>query len=79
MMLCFDCASLGHSAEAVAICADCGAAICADHARISPHWLKRTAVINRTVSVEPPARLIRCGVCQTAHDHAPTASYMETG
>ncbi len=27
-MNCFDCTALGHPAEAVAICADCGAAVC---------------------------------------------------
>jgi len=78
-MNCFDCAALGHSAAAVAICGDCGAAVCQDHALMSPHWLTRTAVINRIVNVEPPARLIRCRVCQTAHDAAPTATYRETG
>ncbi len=67
-MNCFDCASLGHPVDAVAVCADCGAAICHDHAHVAPHWLSRTAVINRTVRVEPPARMIRCGVCQLADD-----------
>lgn len=78
-MNCFDCVSLGHSTDAVAVCADCGAALCHDHAHVSAHWLTRTAVINRTVIVEPPARLIRCGVCQAAHDAAPTAHYGATG
>ena len=61
-MNCFDCASLGHSTDAVAVCADCGAALCHDHAHVSAHWLTRTAVINRTVIVEPPARTdpLRC-------------------
>jgi hypothetical protein len=27
-MNCFDCAALGDHADAVAICADCGAAVC---------------------------------------------------
>ena len=67
-MNCFDCASLGHSTDAVAVCTDCGAALCHDHAHVAAHWLTCTAVINRTVTVEPPARTIRCGVCQAAHD-----------
>jgi hypothetical protein len=28
-------------------------------------------VINRTVAIEPPARTIRCAVCQAARDAAP--------
>ncbi len=67
-MNCFDCASLDHSTDAVAVCADCGAALCPYHTRVSARWLTRTVVINRTVTVEPPARTIRCGVCQAAED-----------
>jgi len=78
-MNCFDCASLGHSADAVAVCADCGAALCHEHAHVSPHWLTRTAVINRIVVVEPPARMIRCNVCQAAHDSVPATRYGATG
>ncbi len=77
-MNCFDCASLGHSLDAVAVCADCGAAICHGHAHVSPHWLSRTGVINRTVRVEPPARTIRCGVCQLADDAAHATRYGAT-
>ena len=69
-MNCLDCASLGRHTPAVGICTDCGAGICADHARLSPHWLTRTAAVNRVVAVEPPARLLRCPVCQSAHDAA---------
>lgn len=69
-MNCFDCTALGKTVAAVGICADCGAGICPDHARLSPHWLTRTQVINRQVVVEPPARVLRCSVCQTAHDAA---------
>ena len=34
-MKCFDCAELGGHADAVAICADCGPAVCADHAHVT--------------------------------------------
>ena len=78
-MKCFDCSSLGHSTDAVAVCADCGAALCPDHSHVSAHWLTRTEVINRTVIVEPPARTIRCNVCQTAHDAAATSHHQATG
>jgi hypothetical protein len=36
-------------------------------------------VINRVVAVEPPARVIRCAVCQAARDAAPAASYAPAG
>ena len=53
-MNCFDCAALGDHIDAVAICADCGAAVCHDHAHVTARWLTRTMVINRVVAVEPP-------------------------
>ena len=74
-MNCFDCAALGGDAAAVAVCGDCGAAVCAGHAHVTARWLTRTMVINRVVAVEPPARTIRCSVCQAARDAAPAASY----
>ena len=67
---CFDCAALGQAAGAVAACVDCGAGVCPGHAHVAPRWLTRTAVINRTVTVERPARTIRCGLCQQARDAA---------
>ena len=70
-MNCFDCVALGQPADAVAVCADCGAAVCPDHAHVTARWLTRTMLINRIVLVEPPARTIRCGVCQAARDAAP--------
>jgi hypothetical protein len=67
---CLDCTGLGRSVAAVAICADCGAGVCRDHAQVIPRWLTRTAVVNRTVRADPPARVIRCGLCQQARDAA---------
>jgi hypothetical protein len=67
---CFDCAAVGHQVAAVGVCLDCGAGICAEHVRLSPHWLTRTEVINRVVAVEPPARMLRCPVCQAACEAA---------
>lgn len=70
-MNCYDCAALDTQTPAVALCVDCGAAICAGHAHVTARRLTRTAVINRVVPVDPPARVIRCTVCQAAHDAAP--------
>ena len=78
-MNCFDCAALGESAHAVAVCQECGAALCSDHAHVAPRWLIYSAVINRTVAVEPPARTIRCGMCQAAHDAVPAGHSAATG
>ena len=51
---CFDCAARGDQVPAVAVCADCGAAVCHDHAHVTARWLTRTAVINRIEAIEPP-------------------------
>ncbi len=67
-MNCLDCAGHGRSEEAVAICADCGAGLCLDHAHVTPRWLTRAVPVNRVVAVEPPARTTRCGLCQQARD-----------
>ncbi len=74
-MNCFDCAARGQDTQAVAVCAGCGAAVCHDHAHVTARWLTRTMVINRVVTIEPPARTIRCGICQAARDAAPATDY----
>ena len=78
-MHCFDCAALGDATAAVAVCAGCGAAVCASHAHLTPRWLTTTMAINRVVAVEPPARTIRCTVCQAARDAIPATSYAAAG
>ncbi len=67
-MNCLDCATLGLSSVAVAICVDCGAGVCTDHGNVVPVWLTKTMVINRTVDVEPAERRIYCGTCLSAHE-----------
>ena len=78
-MNCFDCAALGEQTAGVAICADCGAAVCPAHAHVTPRWLTRTMVIDRTVAIEPPARTICCTVCQAARDAAAITRYAPAG
>ena len=67
-MNCYDCATNGDCNPAVATCIDCGAGLCLEHAVVLPHHLTRVEIINRRVDVEPPARLMYCDTCATAHD-----------
>ena len=67
-MICYDCAAIGRTTTAVAVCAGCGAAVCLDHAVVVPRYLTRTAAINRVETVEVPARIMHCGVCAAALD-----------
>jgi hypothetical protein len=78
-MICFDCATHGEASSAVAVCVGCGAGLCLEHAHVNPRWLTRTMAIDRTVSVEPPARVVRCGLCTHAEEAAahPAASANE--
>jgi hypothetical protein len=62
-MNCLDCGSTG----VVGVCADCGAAVCRDHAIVAPAALTRRVPINRVVPVEPAGRRLRCPVCNEAH------------
>jgi len=65
-MNCFDCANEGGPVAAIAVCHRCGAAICGNHAIVEPHHLTRTGTMGVQVPVDPPARLIWCGVCHSA-------------
>jgi hypothetical protein len=66
-MNCYDCAVTGDHRDAVAVCADCGAAVCIEHTVTARHWLTRTQTILRVEHVERAARVIRCGTCHAAH------------
>ncbi len=73
-MICLDCLNnprgpwpLGTSTDpVVAICHDCGAAVCKAHAVIEEESLTAVMAINRQVAVEPAARRIRCHQCAAA-------------
>jgi hypothetical protein len=66
-MNCYDCAVASDHRDAVAVCTDCGAGLCIEHAAQTRHWLTRTQTTLRVERVEPAARLIRCGTCHAAH------------
>ncbi|MEU1073564.1 MULTISPECIES: DUF2180 family protein [unclassified Streptomyces] len=65
-MHCYDCQSTHHTVvAAVAVCRQCGAAVCVDHAQIAREALHRTAGMG--VSTLPTAaRRITCTTCRTA-------------
>ena len=66
-MNCYDCTTQDRIGRpAVAVCRDCGAAVCDHHCVAREHHLTRTAVILRVEPVEPPARVIRCTTCDAA-------------
>ena len=65
-MNCYDCYSDGDIAQALSICHDCGAGVCADHATETQQHLTATLPMNLPVEVEPPQRRIRCRECQRA-------------
>ncbi len=66
-MNCLDCATLDQLTHpAVAVCRDCGAAVCADHLVARAQHLTRTGVMLRVEPVDPPARVIRCTTCDAA-------------
>lgn len=67
-MNCLDCNNPTTHVAAVAICHDCGAGICADHAVIETHYLTRMIPLGMPVAVEPPGRIIRCDTCAQAND-----------
>jgi len=70
-MNCYDCATQDRlTRPAVGICHDCGAGVCVDHSHRDVRWLTRTALINRVETIDPPERIIRCGICAAAHEAA---------
>ena len=67
-MNCYDCATEDHlNRAAVAVCHDCGAAVCNAHAVARAHPLTRIGAILRQEEVEPAARVVRCTTCDAAY------------
>ncbi|WP_088288380.1 DUF2180 family protein [Kineosporia sp. A_224] len=78
-MNCYECAARAMDAPAVAVCVDCGVALCIEHAEVTPRRLTRTGAMNRTVVVGPATRTVRCHLCRAAVDaatapHGPVAA-----
>lgn len=69
-MNCYECTARAVDTPAVAVCVDCGVALCIEHAEVTPRRLSRTAAMNRTVAVGPVTRTVRCHLCRAAVDAA---------
>jgi hypothetical protein len=66
-MNCLQCATNGRSTSAVAVCADCGAGVCLEHARI----VALTAQPVGLIPAHASGRQIRCTACPNAEAGAP--------
>jgi hypothetical protein len=69
-MNCYDCHQTGNTSAAVAVCHDCGAGVCADHAVQGQHALTVVTATNWQAPVDPPQRRIRCLTCAAAENAA---------
>ena len=72
-MICFDCTDTER--PAVAVCVDCGAAVCRQHVIVRPHRLTVVRALNRDESVDPPAQLAHCRTCDEARKAQTAAQY----
>lgn len=73
-MVCFDCARLGESREAVGLCHHCSAALCAEHARTVDDPVTATYTVCKTVVLPKRARLILCDLCRAALEQSHEAN-----
>ncbi|MFG2684108.1 DUF2180 family protein [Streptomyces sp. NPDC048392] len=69
-MHCLDCRTTGSNSPCVGVCQRCGAGVCAEHARIATHSVRRGPLIGTPAEAE--ARTVLCPLC--AATEAPTAA-----
>ncbi|MFG2095621.1 DUF2180 family protein [Streptomyces sp. NPDC048612] len=62
-MNCYDCAPDHASNAAVAICRNCGAALCHEHARSTPETVVRVHGVGKSTLPELARRIV-CTVCR---------------
>lgn len=65
-MNCYDCNEHGNDIPAIAVCHDCGAGVCIDHAKTQHVYRTRLVGLGLPIEIEPPARVIRCVTCSNA-------------
>jgi hypothetical protein len=69
-MNCYDCAQADLATTAVAVCHDCGAGICPEHAVRGQHTLTVARPVYYQAPVDPPQRRIWCQICAAAIEAA---------
>lgn len=68
-MNCLDClAERAQAVPAVAVCSDCGAGVCLDHAVLVARRVDARGLLGRRIPLPRGGRVVRCAVCQGAHD-----------
>lgn len=77
-MQCYDCTVDARTTPAAAVCTQCGAAVCADHARSRSEYVRLTRGTGGSTS-DTPARRIHCTVCHTARYGAPVPHGQRSG
>ncbi|MGW2562655.1 DUF2180 family protein [Streptomyces sp. NPDC001514] len=62
-MDCYECHSLKRSTTAVAVCRECGVALCSSHMHVETHQMQREAGMGKSIR-EMPARRVVCPACR---------------
>lgn len=65
-MNCLDCEQNGVHQTAVALCHNCSAALCLEHAEVLPKHLEMHVPVGKTVELPVRARVILCQTCHAA-------------
>ena len=65
-MLCYECWKAGRSREAVGLCHNCSAGLCADHACVIADPVTATRPVFKTVVLPQKARQLLCARCLRA-------------
>ncbi|MGC9540519.1 DUF2180 family protein [Streptomyces sp. UG1] len=66
-MTCYECAQLGRTSEAVAVCQLCGAAVCTAHVHAESMQVREPAHPGKVIH-DQPARRLTCPVCRAAEE-----------
>lgn len=71
-MYCYDCSRRGRPEIAVGVCAACGAAVCANCARVGRQTVRRMEGFVQSDQSNIETRIVNCGPCADAvHAHHP--------
>lgn len=65
-MNCMECEQAGIHRAAIALCHNCSAALCLEHAKILPKHFEMFVPLCKAVPLPIPAQVILCHTCQAA-------------